>query len=261
MASSDGRDEGRRWDSLDGAESRDPVLAAREIAACVHGATPAETVERLCLLSTRLLPVDGASVSLMARGAARQILYATDEVATAISEAQYALGNGPSLRAFADHAPVQAIDLSDHHDAHAWPVFAHRAQELDVGAVFALPLAIGAIAVGTLELYRRAPGALSESDTGVALLLADTATLGVLRVYAGGGETEYRRGDGEMSWLGGQADFDEIHQATGMVMVQCGVEAEEALLRLRARAFTDGVALGELAREVVARRVRLDEDE
>lgn len=227
----------------------------------MHGAAPAEAVERLCRLSTRLLPVDGTSISLMAKGAARQVLYATDATATAISEAQYSLGNGPSLRAFAVGTPVQAVDLSNHHDTQRWPLLAHHAQGLGVAAVFAFPLAIGAIAVGTLDFYRRSPGALSEAETGVALLLADTATLGVLRVYAGGGEEEYISGEGEMAWLGGQADYDEVHQATGMVMVQCGVGAEEALLRLRARAFTTGVSLSELAREVVARRVRLDEDE
>jgi AmiR/NasT family two-component response regulator len=64
-----------------------------------------------------------------------------------------------------------------------------------------------------------------------------------------------------MSWLGGQVDYDEVHQATGMVMVQREINAEEALLRLRARAFAEGMALEVLAREVVARRVRLDEDE
>ena len=40
-------------------------------------------------------------------------------------------------------------------------------------------------------------------------------------------------------------------------MAQLDCDAETALLRLRARAFADGVPLLALAREVVARRVDL----
>ena len=64
-----------------------------------------------------------------------------------------------------------------------------------------------------------------------------------------------------MDWLRGESDHDGVHQATGMVMIQCDVGAEEALLRLRARAFASGVTLSALAREVVERRVSLGESD
>jgi AmiR/NasT family two-component response regulator len=41
-----------------------------------------------------------------------------------------------------------------------------------------------------------------------------------------------------------------------MVMIQCDVGAEEALLMLRARAFSRGMTLSALAHEVVKRRIR-----
>jgi GAF domain-containing protein len=227
----------------------------------MRDADPKETVARLCRLAVRLLPVDGASVSLMTQGAARQILHSTGAKAAELSEAQYSLGNGPCLRAFTTQAPALAPDLNRAVDAQYWPVFALRALELGVAAVFSFPLAVGAITVGTMDLHRAEPGPLAEAEIGVALMLADSATLAVMRVFAGRGEAEFRQGEGEMSWLGGESDYDEVHQATGMVMVQRGIGAEEALLRLRARAFTVGVALRTLAREVVAREVRLDEDE
>lgn len=200
-------------------------------------------------------------MSLLAEGAARQLLCSTDETAAQLCEAQFSFGNGPGLHAFAEGTPMLVADLGHVAAAERWPLFAHRALELEAAAVFAFPLSVGAIAVGTLDLYRRGPGPLTEPEIGAALLLADAVTLGVLRMYATGGETEYRRGEGELGWLPGQADYDEVHQATGMVMVQCGVGPEEALLRLRARAFADGMDLTALAREVVSRRVRLDEDE
>jgi len=196
----------------------------------------------------------------MAEGAARQLLCSTDDAAAHLCEAQFSFGTGPGLHAFAEGTPVLVTDLGRAADAERWPLFAHRALELEIAAVFAFPLSVGAIAVGTLDLYRRGPGPLTDAEIGAALLLADAVTLGVLRLYATGGETEYVQGDGELSWLPGQADYDEVHQATGMVMVQCGVGPEEALLRLRTRAFAVGTDLTTLAREVVSRRVRLDED-
>ncbi|WP_051450688.1 GAF and ANTAR domain-containing protein [Actinospica robiniae] len=233
------------------------------IAACAgEAAPPGEFVGRLCHLGPRLLPVDGASVSLLAEGAARQLLCSTDDTAAQLCEAQLSLGSGPGLHAFAEGSPVLVADLGRASDAERWPMFAHRALELETAALFAFPLSVGAIAVGTMDLYRRRPGPLAEPEIGAALLLADAVTLGVLRLYATGGEAEYERGEGELSsWLPGQADYDEVHQATGMVMVQCGVGPEEALLRLRARAFAVGMDLTGLSREVVSRRVRLDEDE
>jgi hypothetical protein len=51
-----------------------------------------------------------------------------------------------------------------------------------------------------------------------------------------------------------------VHQATGMVSVQLGVSMEVALLRLRAHAYASGRPLGEVAQDVVARRLRFDDD-
>jgi hypothetical protein len=52
----------------------------------------------------------------------------------------------------------------------------------------------------------------------------------------------------------------QIHQASGMVMVQLGVSIEEALVRLRAYAFARGRPLGEIAGQIVERRLRLAVD-
>jgi hypothetical protein len=49
-----------------------------------------------------------------------------------------------------------------------------------------------------------------------------------------------------------------VHNAAGMVSVQLGVSVTEAMVRLRARAFTESRLVRELAEDVVARRVRFD---
>jgi len=52
-----------------------------------------------------------------------------------------------------------------------------------------------------------------------------------------------------------------VHQATGMISVQLSSSVGEAFIRLRARAFADNRPLSELATEVVARRIRFDNED
>ena len=52
----------------------------------------------------------------------------------------------------------------------------------------------------------------------------------------------------------------EIYQAAGMVMVQLGVSIEVAMVRLRSHAFVTGRSTGEVARQIVSRRLRLEAD-
>lgn len=43
----------------------------------------------------------------------------------------------------------------------------------------------------------------------------------------------------------------EVHQAQGMVMIDLGVDLEEALVRMRAHAYSTAVPLIDLAREII----------
>ena len=52
-------------------------------------------------------------------------------------------------------------DLDDEDAARGWPGFTPQARQVKAAAIFALPLRIGAIRVGSLGLYRDTPGQLS----------------------------------------------------------------------------------------------------
>ena len=55
------------------------------------------------------------------------------------------------------------------------------------------------------------------------------------------------------------ADFHfVVHNAAGMVSVQQQISVTEALIRLRAYAFSNDRLLADVAQDVVARRLRLD---
>jgi len=63
------------------------------------------------------------------------------------------------------------------------------------------------------------------------------------------------------AWWAPLSSSREIHQATGMIVAQLAVPPDMAYLRLQAYAFSQGRVLMDVARDVVARRVRFDPDD
>jgi AmiR/NasT family two-component response regulator len=51
-----------------------------------------------------------------------------------------------------------------------------------------------------------------------------------------------------------------IHRAAGMVMEQLGTNIENALMRLRARAYSEGVPINDLADAVIIGEKRFQEE-
>ncbi|MDX3453994.1 ANTAR domain-containing protein [Streptomyces sp. ME02-8801-2C] len=215
------------------------------IAERVRGTRPGEIPARLCDVAVELLPVIGASVSLRARGVPIR-LSSTDDRAAQLAEIQTTLGDGPCQSAGASGTPVLASDLTSGLDARRWPVFAQEATAVGIRAVYALPLGTDRVCVGTLDLYRDTVGRLTPGELYTAGCVARAMTVSL---------TDLSR----RARLGGLvADHDEINQATGMIMAQLGVGANEALARLRAHAFAQGRTVLAAARELVVRRRRLD---
>ncbi|MFC7013220.1 GAF and ANTAR domain-containing protein [Streptomyces viridiviolaceus] len=234
----------------------DVAGAAELIAEGVRGTPPREVPGRLCAMAVRLLPVTGASASLRSDGVPVR-LCASGERASYLAEIQATLGDGPCVRAGETGAPVLACDLTAGADAGRWPVFAQQATAVGVRAVYALPLGDDSVCVGTLDLYRDTPGRLTGAQLRTARLVAAVMT-SALTALPRGEEYDPLGGAG---WLNGLADdHDEVHQAVGMIMAQLGVGADEALARLRARAFAGGRTAHDVAREVVTHRQRFDRD-
>lgn len=204
-----------------------------------------------CAVAAAVAGVNGGWVSVMSDPARRVLAHATDQRAAGLDELQFMLGEGPCVDAFTSGGPVLVADLDAAGWRERWPGFTIAAVQAGAGAVFAFPLASGAIRVGVLGLYAAGPGSLSPGGLADVLVCADTALTLVLSTRAG------IDGDG---WArdGWSDDHAAVYQATGMVAVQRGVGLEEALALLRAHAFAQELRLGEVAAAVVARRLRLD---
>jgi GAF domain-containing protein/ANTAR domain-containing protein len=217
----------------------------------------ADQPQRICELSVELLGMTGAGISLVTESGNQGIICATDDVSSRIEDLQLTLGEGPCVDAVSSGAPVLVPDLGEAGDlvVERWPTFLREAEGAGVRAVFALPLRIGAIMVGALDLYRDQPGGLVGGQLPGALMAADAAAHALLYL-------DRDRDDSFRDDVEARSSYRmQVHQATGMVQVQLGVSTEEAFLMLRARAFADGRSLADTATDVVARSLRFSPED
>ena len=190
--------------------------------------------------------VTGAWLSAAPNAQAGHLMLATDEVGRQLADLQLTLGEGPVFDASASSGPVLASDLADREMGSRWPTFALAASEAGAAAIFVFPLVVGAIRAGVLGLYRDRAGPLSDFQFGDALVFADTAIMLLL--------------DAQERPAGLPSYRAEIDQATGMLTEQLGVTITDAFVRLRAYAYANDIQLADVARDIVARRLRLFPD-
>lgn len=214
----------------------------------------------VCAAAVQALPVSGAWVIAQDAAGAGHLMCVTDAVSEQLAELQMTLGEGPCLDVATSGSPVLVSDMGDGDAARRWPGFTPQACQASAAAIFALPLRIGAIRAGALGLYRDKPGPLTGLQFGDALILADAAIVVLL-------DSQHTDGGAQVPGAGPGAQPPdlrrhraEIDQATGMVSVQLGVAIGEAFVRLRAYAYAQDRRLSDVARDIVARRVRLSPD-
>ncbi len=208
---------------------------------------------RLCAVSAEVTGMTGAGIMLMSGDIPHGAVCSTDEVSALIEQLQYDLGEGPCVDAFRHERPVHEPDLADPM-ASRWVGFTGPAVEAGARAVFGFPLQVGAVRVGALNLYRDRPGPLSDDQHADALVVADVVAQALLALQAGAPPGTLA------AELEAGSDFQYVvHQATGMVAAQLEVSVGDALIRLRAHAFGNDRPLTEVAQDVVARKLRLDD--
>jgi len=200
----------------------------------------------------KITGADGAGVMLMSGEIPRGSLCTSNTVSHLIEELQYTLGEGPCVDAYQQDTVVTEPDLADP-VTRRWPAFTPPALRAGVRAIFGFPLRVGSVRLGALNLYRARSGPLSGDQHADALVVADVAARWVLEAQAGAPL------DTVADELEAGADFHfAVHNAAGIVSVQRQVSVTEALIRLRAYAFTSDRLLTDVAEDVVAHRLRLE---
>jgi hypothetical protein len=223
------------------------------VAAYAAGQDRRVSVADVCAVAVSCVQGAGAWVTAASGQGPDFVIFVSDPISEQLAELQITLGEGPSHDVLTPAAPVLGEDIEDEEAERRWPAFTAEAGRLGARAVFAFPLAVGAIRTGAMGLYRDWPGQLSRAQLGDSLLLSDAATALLLAGVRGGGGS----GDADGPLLGGQAPDlaahrAEVDQATGMLTVQLGVTAAQAYVRLRAYAYAQDRWLADVAGDIVA---------
>ncbi|GAA2760936.1 GAF and ANTAR domain-containing protein [Actinopolymorpha rutila] len=233
----------------------------RSIAERAEGSGSTGWAGAVCAAAVSLVGgVDAATLTVRANSRAQETWGASDEWAANLEELQYTLGEGPGLDAFKTGNVVLASHLSS--EQARWPAFVQAVSSLGLGAAAAFPLQVGAIRLGTLDLFCRADGRLTSQELTDAAILADLAVYALLRQLGDPSTDDPPEGPDPVPNIGDlPLSYHEVHLATGMLAAHLDVELDEAFTRLRARAYAEDRPLLALARDVVARRVPIDDED
>jgi hypothetical protein len=229
------------------------AVSLREGMMTAWDALDADGPDDLCRPFLAALPISGASIAVISAAGSRSMLSSSDDVAARIDELQFELGEGPQLLAFrsGDSVLIRNVSHSGHDE---WPVFGAALADLRVRALFSIPMKMGAVTVGVATLYREWPGSLSDDQLISALAIASAiAGAAVQRAILLSNE------NAPPESAAAPALRREVHQATGMILVQLDTTATIAYSRLQAYAFSTGRTVQSIAHDVVTRKLTFDD--
>lgn len=206
---------------------------------------------RLCRACVDIVSVTGAGIMLMLDGEHRGTVGTSDGVIDIVEELQFTLGEGPCIDACTSANPVAEPDLAAP-AVNRWPAFSGPAVQAGVRAVFGFPLLVGDGTLGALDLYVDRSGDLAAEQMEDAVVMAGVISDALLLLQA----------DAHPGGLADELDIGMrhravVHQASGMLSAQLGIDVNDALARIRAHAYTENRPVNEVARDIVDRRLRL----
>jgi len=213
------------------------------------------SVRHACVACSRALEALGTGLTMLRSGGLREPVYATGPKSQDLEELQFTLGEGPGVDALEAGGPVLTADLAGGPAERRWPAFAPAAAQCGAEAIYAIPVAAGAVRLGVLNVYRTHKGLPSGAELSDALIFADAVM--VLAIDGRGGVATGLEELIEVSFAERRA---HVHQAAGMVAAQLQLNITDALARLRAHAYLLDRRLGEVATDVVRRRLRFGAD-
>lgn len=192
--------------------------------------------ERLALACAAVAGADGAAITADYAGSDRITLFATDEVAGRLEDLQEVVGEGPGWDAHhGDEAIGGALG-----DATLRSTFVPAAvQELGPLWVYAAPIRAGGAQIGVLTLYWAATPD-SAPDLSVMQFLADVV-----------GAAFYRSPQDDLTDRAPWHTRTMIHHAANTVVTQLNITPQDAMVVLRAHAYTSSEPLHVIATKVI----------
>jgi hypothetical protein len=208
--------------------------------------------ERLSLACARMLPVDGAGISVATGTASERIPLGSSSADAACAERlQFTAGAGPCSTAQESREPVFAV-LGDLR--RRWPDFAELlATRTPYRAVVALPLGEAIAGLGAVDLYFEREEDVAALDVFEALAVGGLVT-SALSEAAVWSEWPVERGP---AWLHGPAATGRaaVWEAVGKVSLALEVDPRTALELMRSSARSRGCTVDEVAADLLTARI------
>ncbi|HET8778585.1 MAG TPA: GAF and ANTAR domain-containing protein [Agromyces sp.] len=196
-----------------------------------------------------VFPVSGASVATVGDLLGSETLSASDALAARLDELQFDLGEGPCWDALTTGRPILEPDLK--HARTAWPAFSAAVAHDDISSIFAFPLSVGPLRMGAIDLFSLVPVSLNRTQTRQADAMAGVVSRHVLRRALAAVDHDEETG----VEVGNAYSRRLLHQATGMVLAQLGVSADDARLVIHGHAFAVSRPVIEVAQDVLDGRL------
>jgi transcriptional regulator with GAF, ATPase, and Fis domain len=233
------------------------VPIVEQLIAVVGDGHGEDAANRLCEACVALFNVDAATISLVFDGAHTATLGASGPAARVLDELQFTLGEGPALDAVTRRAAVVVTDLAEADGTTRWPTYHRAIHDRGIRCVYAIPIAIDRHYVGALTFFRAHRGTLTARQFTDALVAAELAKRPILDLTTADLHASVEDPDSN-SWTELTAlTRTEVNQATGMLAAQLNIEPAMALARLRTHAYATHRTPTDVARDILARRLRL----
>jgi GAF domain-containing protein len=162
----------------------------------------------------------------------------------ALERAQEQYQRGPCQQAIDTGKPVAVTDVRQ--EQHRWPEYAETARRFGVAGVAGVPMRVGDIVFGALNIYGHTARDWSTEDLDVAAVLASVAT-GYI-VNASKVEQLQQVNEQLQQALSSRV---LIEQAKGITAEHHGVPVGEAFLRMRVYARSNNAALRAVAESII----------
>ncbi|TLM72915.1 GAF and ANTAR domain-containing protein [Pseudarthrobacter sp. NamB4] len=187
----------------------------------------------------------GTGVSLLDWAGRQTSSSFTDVLVKQADTAQYELGEGPCLTAWAAEDVVLVDDVQA--DGR-WPAWTSAVAALPIRSVVSAPLLAGKEAIGALKIYSALPGQFDANSGRVLSLFAGTAA--TLLAHIQGKETPQRMTEELKATL---ASRDTINRACGISMERHGMSQDQALQRMIRDARDAGASLGRISEKLITK--------
>jgi GAF domain-containing protein len=203
-----------------------------------------DDLRRVMIASLELFGASGAGIMMVDEDSALSAVAATDEPARLLEVRQQEVGTGPCVDALMLNRVISTDDLAADP---RWPALLPDVSDAGVRAILGVPIGVGGLPVGSLNVYRDRPDSWDQSSNSALIAYAG--------VIAGVLESALVVREREQLTDQLQRALDNrvlIERAVGVMMAERRVGAVAAFGELRSVARGSGRRVADVAAEVLA---------